>query len=140
MVIVRKSFFEAKVEHIVQGIIAREQGGGGEVPRVRTTPLSYTKKMMARLFPLHSSQPKPEPGYSRNPNENARLRPEMIRRVATQPPQLLDPNGKISWKSPSPELDRNLTSGSYTANDGARPFSAMESGTTVHGQYAILFS
>jgi len=95
---------------------------------------------MARLFPLHSSSLKPEQGHSRNPTENARLRPEMIRRVATQPPQLLDPNGKISWKSPAPQLDRGATSGSYTANDGARPFSAVESETTAHGQYAILFS
>lgn len=137
MVIVRKSFFEAKVNHIVQGIIAREGGGAGDVPQVRKTPLSFTKKIITRFFPSHRPTSEQYPTHSRGPNENERLRPDMIRRVAAQPPQLLDPNGRISLKSVARESDTAYASDAYTPNDvpSSGQGVALESEVTAHRLY-----
>lgn len=91
MVIVRKSFFEAKVDHIVEGILARNNGTEGSPFKVRRTPLSLTKKFLSRM-------------RQKRQEKREKLRPDMIQRVSAAP-QLLNPNGQISVKTPNHEVD-----------------------------------
>lgn len=142
MVIVRKSFFEAKVKHIVQGIIARKHDEEDGAPKVRTTPLSYTKRIVSYFFASHRPTPELNREHSRGPSEGERLRPDMIRRVATQPPQLLDPNGKISLKGPDGQLGGAFASHASMLEGDVTPgqtIPAPESEAMPHGPFVDSF-
>lgn len=114
MVIVRKKFFEAKVEHIVEGIIARTSGGE-DGHRVRRTPLSLTKKMMGIL-----RQKRAERG-----ERGEKVRTDMIQRVSAAP-QLLNPNGQLSIKPPNADPDEG--------DAGAGQMVSMDENRTSEGQ------
>lgn len=101
MVIVRKHFFEAKVDHIVEGLISRQTSAEGRHPIVRRLPLSWSRKIMSRI---RRTRRLPHEHKQRGSKDVEKVRPDMIRRVSSLPPQLLNPNGQISVKTPTQEI------------------------------------
>lgn len=108
MVIVRRYFFQAKVNHIVEGLIARKNNEEGGHPVVRRLPLSWSRKIISKIPGASSVSSGLKQKGSHGSKDNEKLRPDMIRRVSTLPPRLLNPNGQISIKTPTQEPDDKI--------------------------------
>ncbi|KAF8320327.1 TrkH-domain-containing protein [Clavulina sp. PMI_390] len=146
MVLVRKHFFEAKVTHIVENLIAQKHGEEGGRPSVRKAPLSTTRRILSSIRGSTSRKSSPERSLGRIVSKDEKLRPDMIRRLTNQPPQLLNPNGQISIKTPtmeaeessafstavnfanSPAISRQITSDDEDVPASAHPFPRTLSG------------
>lgn len=139
MVIVRRYFFQAKVNHIVEGLIARKNNEEGGHPVVRRLPLSWSRKVIRKIPGVASVSSGLKQKGSHGSKDNEKLRTDMIRRVSALPPQLLNPNGQISIKTPTQEHDEKtaLSTGvdlSSSQNGGEHLNSILDNSEALRGR------